>query len=76
MISYEALVASIVSILVALLLGLPLSAVTCGSIGLKKIKSGIYAARGKGMDIARYSARSTVYFSYRFVSGGRNAVSA
>jgi hypothetical protein len=32
--------------------GLPVAAIVCGSIDLKRIKSGIYRKKGKGFDIA------------------------
>jgi len=32
--------------------GLPIAAVICGSIDLKRIKTGLYSAKGKGFDIA------------------------
>ena len=35
-----------------LLWGLPIAAVVCGSIDLKRIKSGLYSKKGKGFDIA------------------------
>ena len=31
--------------------GLPISAIVCGSIDLKRIKKGIYSRKGKGFDI-------------------------
>ena len=48
----EKIIASIVSSLVFVLLGLPVAAVVCGSIDLKRIKRGLYSNKGKGMDIA------------------------
>jgi len=32
--------------------GLPIAAVVCGSIDLKRIKAGLYSRKGKGFDIA------------------------
>jgi hypothetical protein len=32
--------------------GLPIAAVICGSIDLKRIKTGLYSKKGKGFDIA------------------------
>ena len=36
----------------AIVLGLAIAAVVCGSIDLKRIKKGIYSRKGKGFDIA------------------------
>ena len=33
-------------------MGLPISAIVCGSIDLKRIRKGIYSRKGKGFDIA------------------------
>ena len=35
-----------------MLWGLPIAAVVCGSIDLKRIKAGLYSRKGRGFDIA------------------------
>jgi hypothetical protein len=47
----EAIIASIVGSVVFILMGLPIAALTCGSIDLKGINRGSYSAKGKGLDI-------------------------
>jgi len=47
----EAIIASMVALSVALLLGLPTAAIVCGSIDLKRIKSGLCISKGRGLDI-------------------------
>ena len=40
-------------------LGLPIAAIVCGSIDLKRIKAGFYSNKGKGFDIAGITLGST-----------------
>ena len=47
----ESIIATIAALLVFILTGLPVAAVVCGSIDLKRIKSNLYSTKGKGMDI-------------------------
>lgn len=47
----EGIIASIVASMVFILLGLPFSAIVCGSIDLKRIRAGLYIKKGKGFDI-------------------------
>ncbi len=47
----EAVIASIVGSVVLILMGMPIAAVVCGSIDLKKIAAGIYSKKGRGFDI-------------------------
>jgi len=50
-ISQESIIASIVASSVFVFTGLPIAAVVCGSIDLKRIKSNLYSNKGKGIDI-------------------------
>ena len=47
----EGIIASIVASSVFILLGLPIAAIVCGSIDLKRIKKGLYSNKGRGLDI-------------------------
>ncbi|MFC2159320.1 hypothetical protein ACFLQS_01235 [Actinomycetota bacterium] len=47
----ESIIATIIILLVLVLTGLPIAAVVCGSIDLKRIKSNLYSSKGKGMNI-------------------------
>ena len=51
-IQQESIIASIVSSSVFVLLGLPIAAIVCGSIDLKRIKAGRYDNKGNILDIA------------------------
>jgi hypothetical protein len=48
----ESIIAAIVSSSVFVLTGLPISAVVCGAVDLKRIKAGLYSNKGRGFDIA------------------------
>ena len=48
----EIIVASIVGVITFILMGLPISAIVCGSIDLKKVKMGLFSTKGKGFDIS------------------------
>ena len=48
----------IITILTFLVFGLPIAAVVCGSIDLKRVKAGRYSNKGKGLDIAGISLGS------------------
>ena len=48
----ESVIAAIVASSVFILTGLPTSAVVCGAVDLKRIKTGLYSNKGKGFDIA------------------------
>ena len=51
-IQQESIVVFIVSLLVFILFGLPIAAIVCGSIDLKRIRAGIYSSKGNIFDIA------------------------
>ena len=38
-------------IVLSVFFGLPIAAIVCGSIDLKKIKAGLYSNKGKGLEI-------------------------
>jgi hypothetical protein len=48
----EITIASIVGIIVFILMGLPITAIVCGSIDLKKVKAGLSSVKGRGFDIS------------------------
>ena len=48
----EITIASIVGTLVFILMGLPIAAIVCGSIDLKKVRTGLSSAKGRGFDIS------------------------
>ena len=49
---HESIIAAIVASAVFIFTGLPISAVICGAVDLKRIKAGLYSNKGKGFDIA------------------------
>jgi hypothetical protein len=49
---YGVYIASYTSISVIIGISLPIAAIVCGSIDLKRIKAGLYSNKGKGFDIA------------------------
>lgn len=48
----EIIIASIVGIIVFILMGLPIAAIVCGSIDLKKVKARLSSVKGRGFDIS------------------------
>ena len=48
----EITIAFIVGIIVFILMGLPITAIVCGSIDLKKVKAGLSSVKGRGFDIS------------------------
>lgn len=50
-IQQESIIASFVSSSVFVLTSLPVAAIVCGSIDLKRIRKGLYSNKGKGLDI-------------------------
>jgi len=47
----EIIISSIVGAVAFILMGLPIAAIVCGSIDLKRIRAGLYSKKGKGFDI-------------------------
>jgi hypothetical protein len=47
----EITITCIVGAVVFIIMGLPIAAIVCGSIDLKRIRAGLYSKKGKGFDI-------------------------
>jgi len=47
----EITISYIVGAVAFILMGLPISAIVCGSVDLKRIRAGLYSKKGKGFDI-------------------------
>ena len=54
----------IITILIFAVFGLPIAAVVCGSIDLKRIKAGRYSNKGKGLDMAGITLGSVLILAF------------